>query len=252
MDIGTAKPTPEERAAVPHHGLDLVEPDVPFSVSDYIAVAAAAIRDIRARRKNVVITGGSGFYLKAFYRAVTDSIPVSPEISARVRELTAAGPAALEAALLPFAPDKPDFLDWKNPRRVAKALERCLASGRPLAEIHAQFQKIPGAFDAERKHTILLERSPADLELRIEQRVRAMLAGGLVDEVRALQKTGKLLPGTPAAQAVGYRETLAWLHSGSADKDALSASIILSTRQLAAKQRKWFRTQIPINEVRSL
>jgi tRNA dimethylallyltransferase len=249
MDIGTAKPTAEERAAVPHHCMDLIGPDCEFSISDYIQAAAAAIREIRGRGKRILIVGGSGFYLKAFYRAVTDTIPVPPEVSEQVRELAATGAEALEKALLPFAPGKPDFLDWKNPRRVAKALERCLASGRPLAEIHAQFKDARGVFDAERKHTVLLEREPAELAVRIEQRVRAMLASGLVEEVRELRDSGKLRVGFPAAQAVGYRETLAWLNSGGTDEEALVASIALSTRQLVSKQRKWFRSQIPVDEV---
>jgi tRNA dimethylallyltransferase len=282
LDIGTAKPTAAERAAVRHHCVDIAEPDAPFSVRDYIAAARAAIGDILSRGKNVIVTGGSGFYLKAFFAPVTDDVAVPPEVAERVRAIAATGGLdALTAALLPFAPDRPAFLDWANPRRVAKALERCLAAGRPLAELHAEFLRRPAPFADFATRAILLERDPADLAARIERRVAAMLAAGLVDEVRTLRDAGKLPAGSPAGSAVGYRETLAWLErtgggsgqwsvasgqwtvasgqwtvgsgreavGGGQDIAGLAAEIALHTRQLAAKQRKWFRTQITADEV---
>jgi tRNA dimethylallyltransferase len=258
LDIGTAKPTPQERALVPHHCIDLVEPETPYSVTEYIRDATDAIHGILARGKKVVVAGGSGFYLKAFFQAVTDTIPVPSPVIERVRALQAEGLAALQAALLPFAPERPALLDWQNPRRVAKALERCLASGKPLAEIHAAFLNTPPPFAAFARHTVLLECEPEVLSARIERRTRAMLDAGLVDEVRRLRSAGKLRPDTPAAVAVGYRETLAWLDAhdgtdtdGTDERAALAASIATATRQLAAKQRKWFRTQIAVDEVRS-
>lgn len=248
MDIGTAKPTEEERTAVRHHCIDLVEPEAGFSVGEFVIAALAAVREIQARGKRVLVAGGSGFYLKAFYQAVTDDIPVAEAVTARVRELQAEGLAALQAALEPFAPERPKILDWENPRRVAKALERCLASGKPLVEIHAAFQARPGPFAAWGKHTVLLERAPEELAWRIEARVDQMLADGLVDEVRGLAAQGKLLRGTPAAESVGYRETLDWLGAGETAEEVLRTAIVASTRRLAAKQRKWFRTQIPVDE----
>ncbi|MDR2981717.1 MAG: tRNA (adenosine(37)-N6)-dimethylallyltransferase MiaA [Puniceicoccales bacterium] len=249
MDIGTAKPTREELAAVPHHCIDLVSPEQAYSVSDYIQAASEAVADICSRGKRVLIAGGSGFYLKAFYRAMTDTIPMSPEVTDRVRCLTEQGLEALQAELEHYAPGRPPLLDWNNPRRVAKALERCLASGRLLAEIHAEFQNAKGPFDGFSKHTVLLSR-PADmLNLRIGKRVQAMIDAGLVEEVKRLRDAGHLVPGTPAASAVGYRETLQWLEEGADDIARLVESITISTRQLAAKQRKWFRTQIPVDEV---
>ncbi|MDR2863812.1 MAG: tRNA (adenosine(37)-N6)-dimethylallyltransferase MiaA [Puniceicoccales bacterium] len=249
MDIGTAKPTPEERAAVPHHCIDLVEPDAPYSVSGYIRDAAAAIQDIIGRGRQVVVTGGSGFYLKAFYQAVTDAIAIPESVLARVQALQAEGLAAMQAALEPYAPGRPDILDWQNPRRVAKALERCMASGRSLPELHAAFRCAPGAFAGFARRTVLLEREPEVLRARIVQRVHAMLDAGLIGEVERLRTAGKLRPGTPAASAVGYRETLSWLDCGGADRAALASAVVTATCQLAAKQRKWFRTQISVDEV---
>jgi tRNA dimethylallyltransferase len=249
LDVGTAKPSTEERAAVPHHCIDVSEPDSAYSVSAYVRDATAVIHNILARGKKIAVVGGSGFYLRAFYRAVTDSIAVPAAVEQRVRELQTQGLPALQSALLPFAPDRPSFLDWKNPRRVAKALERCLASGRPLAEIHARFREAPGPFDAFGRHTVLLTREPPALAARIKARARTMLANGLVEEVRRLRDTGKLVPGTPAASAVGYRETLDWLAHGGGNHNTLLEAITLSTRQLAARQRKWFRTQIRADEI---
>ncbi len=248
MDVGTAKPTAEERAAVRHHCIDLVEPEAGFSVGEFVAAALAAVRDIQARGKRVLVAGGSGFYLKAFYQAVTDDIPVAEEIATRVRALQERGITALQTALEPFAPGRPAILDWENPRRVAKALERCLASGKPLEEIHAAFKAKPGPFAAWEKQTVLLERPPEELARRIAQRVDQMLAAGLVDEVRGLVARRKLLRGTPAAESVGYRETLDWLDAEETAEEKLREAIVTSTRRLAAKQRKWFRTQIPVDE----
>ena len=249
LDVGTAKPSPLERATVPHHCIDVAEPDSAYSISAYVHDATTAMHDILARGKKVVVVGGSGFYLGAFYRAVTDSIAVPEAVVRRVSELQAQGLEALQAALLPFAPERPAFLDWRNPRRVAKALERCLASGRPLAEIHAKFRETPGPFEAFERRTILLVRDPSELVSRIEARARAMIDNGLIDEVRRLHDAGKLVPGTPAAAAVGYRETLSWIARGGVGHDALLDAITTSTRQLAARQRKWFRTQIRADEI---
>ena len=108
-------------------------------------------------------------------------------------------------------------------------------------------------FSGYKIRTLLLRRSREDLNGRIDRRVRAMLDAGLVDEVRALAARGELLPDTPAGKAIGYRETLAWLASGEpGGVPALAETIALSTRQLAAGQRKWFRTQIPVDEIRDL
>ncbi|MDR1498344.1 MAG: tRNA (adenosine(37)-N6)-dimethylallyltransferase MiaA [Puniceicoccales bacterium] len=249
MDIGTAKPSSQERAGVPHHCIDIVEPSEAFSVAAYITAAKAAICDISTRGKRVVVVGGSGFYLRAFYGAVTDDLPIPQEVVDRVRALQAEGLEALQAALEPFAPGRPDFLDWRNPRRVAKALERCMAGGMPLSELHARFRSATGAFAANARQTLLLERAPEDIAARIERRTRAMISAGLVEEVVRLRDLGVFRTGTPPERAIGYKETLAWLAANRAGgKEALLAAIVVATRQLVAKQRKWFRSQIPVDE----
>lgn len=253
MDVGTAKPTREERARVPHHGIDLVSPREKFSVADYLAFAVPCVRALAARGKKILVAGGSGFYLKAFYAPVIDGIDVPENVRARVAALVASGNDAAVAALRELNPDGAPGFDWRNPCRVVRALERCLASGKTISALRREMEARTSPFSGYKIRTLLLRRSREDLNGRIDRRVRAMLDAGLVDEVRALAARGELLPDTPAGKAIGYRETLAWLASGEpGGVPALAETIALSTRQLAAGQRKWFRTQIPVDEIRDL
>ena len=246
MDIGTAKPTSAERARVPHHLIDIGEVADRMDVTLYIARAKRAIEDIALRGREMLVTGGSGFYLKSFFSAVADEVVVPAEVRARVaalplaeavKELHALNPAGLGA------------LDVANPRRVSRALERCLASGRPLADLAADFARQPAAFADWQVELTRLDREPVDLEARIASRVAAMLAGGLVEEVQRLRATG-LEQNVSAAKAIGYREVLAML-DGTLAKDHLAAEIAQNTRALVKKQRTWFRTQLPGHRVLS-
>ena len=256
MDIGTAKPSREERSRVPHHGLDLVAPNEKFSVGDYVEYAERVVADVFSRGKNLLVTGGSGFYLKSFYAPATDSLEISSRVRERVAEILARGNAFAEKTLRELNAGgnaAPENFDWANPRRVAKGLERCLASGKTLAELKADFDARECPFAAFPKYTVLLVRGKEDLARRIDVRVKKMLAAGLVDEVRGLAESALLAPDTPAGNAIGYRETLAWLRAGEpGGVPALAEEIALSTRRLAAKQRKWFRSQIVADEIREL
>lgn len=256
MDIGTAKPSAEEQARVPHHGIDLVEPNEKFSVGDYVEHATATLQSVFSRGKKILVSGGSGFYLKAFFSPVTDVLEIFPETRSRVAEILAQGDAYAAKTLREMndgGAAAPENFDWQNPRRVAKGLERCLATGKSLAELKAEFDAQKCAFADFHKRTVLLNRDKEDLNRRIEIRVKKMIADGLVEEVKKLADSGKLLPDTPAGNAIGYRETLAWISTKEqGGVPALIDAIALSTRQLAAKQRKWFRTQIPIDEIREL
>jgi len=256
MDIGTAKPTPAERARVPHHGLDLVAPNEKFSVDDYVNFAQKTVAEIFSRGKKVLVCGGSGFYLKSFFAPVADALEISDSVRERVAEILSRGNDFARDFLKKINAgdgDVPADFAWENPRRVAKGLERCLASGKTLSALKKEFDARAGAFDGFAKWTTLLVREKEDLNRRIEARTRQMLADGLVEEVRGLVNAGTLRENTAAGNAIGYRETLVWLASGErGGLNALVAAISLSTRQLAAKQRKWFRTQIPIDEIISL
>lgn len=250
MDIGTAKPTLAERSRVVHHGIDLVEPDEKFSVGDYLAFAVPCVADILSRGKRVLVAGGSGFYLKSFYAPVTDEIVVPGKVRSRVEALFESGNDCAVNALRELNPDGAPGFDWQNPRRVARALERCLASGKTISELLAEMNARVSPFFNYKIRTLLLSRDKEDLSARIEKRVAQMLDSGLIGEVRTLLRERGLRPNTPAGNAIGYRETLEWLENGEpGGVPALAEKIALSTRHLAAKQRKWFRTQIPVDEI---
>jgi tRNA dimethylallyltransferase len=240
LDIGTAKPTAAARARVPHHLIDGCAVTERMDVARYVALARAAVDDIRARGRAVLVTGGSGFYLKAFFAPVADDVAVPAAVRAEVAGL--ALPAAV-ARLRALNPAGLGALDTANPRRVTRALERCLATGRTLAELAAEFARQPGAFaDCEVK-LVRLEREPAELARRIEARVAEMLRAGLIEEVRRLRGEG-LEQNPSATGAIGYREVLAML-DGRLAPGALAAAIAANTRALVKKQRTWFRTQLP-------
>lgn len=240
MDIGTAKPSPEERARVPHHLIDLCEPRERMDITAYVAAAQRAIDDIRGRGRTVLVTGGSGFYLKSFFAAVADDLEVPAAIRDEVAALDAGTALARLRQLNPAGLGR---LDESNPRRVARALERCLASGQTVLALAERFAQQPAPFAAYDVALTVLEREPRDLETRIETRVAAMLRAGLVDEVRRLRAAG-LEENPSAAKAIGYREVLALLDGRLAEAE-LAAEIARNTRALVKKQRTWFRTQLP-------
>jgi tRNA dimethylallyltransferase len=248
MDIGTAKPTPAERARVPHHLIDICAPTEPMNVARYVGLAREAAEAIRARGRPVIVVGGSGFYLKAFFSPVADDVAVPAEVRARVAaRLAAEGLPALVAELRRLNPAGWEALDTDNPRRVTRALERSLASGRTLRELAAEFALRPAPFADWQIELTRLELPAAELERRIAARVAAMLRAGLVDEVRALRAAG-VERNPSAANAIGYREVLALL-DGALKPEELEAKIIADTRQLVKKQRTWFRTQLPEHAV---
>ena len=243
-DIGTAKPTDAERARVPHRLIDVCGLTERMDVTQYITKARTAIDDLFARGREVLVTGGSGFYLKAFFAPVADEVAVPPTLRAEVvRRLEAQGLAALVAELERLNPGGLGGLDVQNPRRVTRALERCLASGRTLAELQADFAAQPAAFADCTVRLCELVRAPEELDARIAQRVHAMLAAGLVEEVRGLLARG-LRDNPSVAGAIGYRETIDFLDGRLPEQD-LAPAIIQNTRGLVKKQRTWFKTQLP-------
>lgn len=243
-DIGTAKPTREELARVPHHLIDICEITERMDVTHYIAKARAAVDGIFARGKAVLVTGGSGFYLKAFFAPVADEVEVPAEIRAQVQlRLDQEGLATLVTELHRLNPDGLGSLDIHNPRRVTRALERCLASGRTLAELQAEFAAQPAPFAGFDVKLCELVRDPVELDARIATRVAAMLHAGLVEEVRGLLARG-LKQNPSVAGAIGYRETVEFIEGRLAEAELLPL-IVKNTRALAKKQRTWFKTQLP-------
>jgi len=251
MDIGTAKPSPAELARVPHHLIDIHPCDEQMDISRYIALARDAADAITARGKRILVTGGSGFYLKAFFAPVVDDIAVPPALRSEIAaQLASAGLPSLVVQLRALNPAGLGALDTENPRRVTRALERCRASNRTLAELAADFARRPGAFDGWQTKITVLDRARDELDTRITRRVAAMLAAGLIDEVRRLRALG-FEKNTSASSAIGYRETLAML-DGKLPPEKLAAEITQNTRALVKKQRTWFRAQLPAHETITL
>ena len=248
MNIGTAKPTAAELRRVPHHLIDIREPSDGLDVAEYLDLAIAAVEEIQSRGKKVLVTGGSGFYLKAFFSPVVDEVEVSDELRKEVASLIEGEglPVAVEK-LKALNPEGIGELDTMNARRVSKALERCMASGKTLAELRQSFDETKNPLLDAPKKLIRLDREKGELGRRIEQRIDQMLEGGLIDEVRRLKEQG-FERNPSAALAIGYRESLAFLR-GEMDREELRERIAINTRRLAKKQRTWFRTQLPPHEV---
>jgi tRNA dimethylallyltransferase len=244
MDLGTAKPTAAERARVPHHLIDVLDVAEPMDIARFAQLARRAVDDIVGRGRRVLVVGGSGFYLKAFLGPVTDDVAVPALIR---NEVAAMDREAALAALRELNPAGLGALDVANPRRVARALERCRTSGQTLAVLAERFATKPGVFADCEVCLTRFDRAPADLEVRIAARVEAMLAAGLVAEVERLREAG-LERNPSAARAIGYREVLD-VQSGRLAPGLLAATIAANTRALVKKQRTWFRTQLPEHRV---
>jgi tRNA dimethylallyltransferase len=244
MDIGTAKPTQAEQARVPHHLVDVLDLAERMDVARFVLLVRAAVEAIAARGRAVLVVGGSGLYLKTFLAPVADGVEVPAEVRARVEKLSLTEAVAELQRLNPQGLGK---LDAANPRRVARALERCLASGKTVRELTEEFAQQSAPFDGWRSVLTRLDRTALDLAGRIEARVAAMLRGGLVEEVRQLRAAG-LEKNPSAVRAIGYREVLAML-DGKLGEAALADEIAKNTRALVKKQRTWFRTQLPEHKV---
>lgn len=249
MDIGTAKPSREELGRVVHHGINLVEPGQRFTIVDYVEYARKVVEEARQRGVDLLVSGGSGFYLKSFFAPVLDPVEVPESVSRSVRTLfRERGHGAMVARIRALNPDGLGTLEVRNPRRVMRALERCLASGRSLLELQEEFQEQPLPYPDYRKQVCLACRSRGMLEERIARRTSGMLEAGLVDEVRALMDGPGFLENPSAARAIGYRETVAFLQDGSRDLSKLESEINTNTLKLVKKQRTWFRSQIPVDQ----
>lgn len=234
MDVGTAKPAAGERAAVPSFGFDLVDPDRPFSVGDYLAAIRESATAIAACGGMPIVVGGTGLYVKCLIEGL-DPAPSDPARRAAAEALLQAeGLEALQAATRALAPEQyAQLRDPENPRRVVRAYE-LLASGQPL----------PVAGERPRPKVAGLFLAPDELRARIARRARQMFAYGLVDEVRALREKFPALSGT-ARQAIGYEEAGQVLDGQISEEEAIRRTT-LRTGQYAKRQMTWFRHQADV------
>ena len=238
MDIGTAKPGADDRAAVPHHLIDVIEPHDEFSVAQYVEAAHGAIGAIRARGREVLFVGGTPLYLKALLRGIFEGPPADWQLRERLRrEGLERGPGALHRRLAEVDPAAAARLHPNDTRRIIRALEVYSKTGRPISEHQRQFDR---ARPADACRVFVLDWPVDALNARIDARVEAMFAAGLIDEVQRLLRGPRPLSKT-AAQAVGYREVIAQLRGGP-DRAETAALVKKHTRQFAKRQRTWFRS----------
>ncbi len=237
LDIGTAKATPAERRGVPHHGLDLVDPDQPFTVADFATHARAMLADLASRPTPTlaILAGGTGLYLRAIARGLpTDALPADPVVRARLEaEFLAVGLEPLVERLRSLAPVRAGTVDLANPRRVVRALEIAELDGgkRPLPE--------PRGYDAP-VAWLGLTVEPETHRDWISHRARAQFDAGLIEEARGLRE--RFDPGLPAFSAIGYREAWAVL-DGRLGRDAAIAEDAGRNHSFAKRQRTWFKAE---------
>ncbi len=230
LEILTAQPDAALRDRVPHHLIGFLPPSEPFDAARFAALAREKIAEITAHRRRTIITGGSGLYLKAITHGLADLPP--PDLALRA-ELSALPLADLQHRLDRADPGARHHLDFQNPRRVLRALEIHLLTGRFTADLREEWKdkSTPGF------RGLLLTRDRAELDIRIAQNVTAMFQRGVVEEVRALSDIGPT-----AARAIGLREIQAHLRGELTQPECLDA-IALATRRYAKRQLTWFRNQ---------
>ena len=246
MDIGTAKPTRDELAAVPHHLIDIRDPLQAYSAAEFVADAGRLIADIRARGKLPLLVGGTMLYFKALFDGLDDMPKADAAVRAALADEAAAhGWPALHAELARVDPATAERLAPNDSQRISRALEVFRVSGRPLSFFHAQgAARKSAAVSGAAEAFTLISLEPQDrawLHERIAQRFDAMLAAGFIEEVKTLRARGDLNRDLPSMRCVGYRQ--AW---EALDGDYPMAELrdrgVFATRQLAKRQITWLRS----------
>lgn len=237
MDIGTAKPTPEEQQLARHHLIDCVDISQPFSVADYQSLADATIADIQNRDKRVLLVGGAGLYFRAIVDGLFEGPGANPALRKRLEaEAAQHGVDTLHKRLHACDPESAERIHPNNLVRVIRALEVYELTGTPMSELqqqwHPEKQRYPFiAFGLTMPRALLYHR--------IEQRVDVMLANGLIAEVESLLAAGYARDSV-ALQSFGYRELIAYLDRGCTYLEAIS-QLKQNTRRFAKRQLTWFR-----------
>ncbi len=234
MDIGTAKPTAEERERVPHHLIDIVDADREFAVAEFQRAYRAVMADIEQRNRRALLVGGTGLY----HRAVIDDLELPgewPSVRERLRaEFTERGPDRMYRRLNEIDPAAAGKMEPTNERRIVRALEVCEGSGRPFSSFGPGLDAYPPSGVTQ----IGLRWDRSVLTERIELRAHQMIADGLVEEVEAIRSAGGF--SRTAAQALGYKEVIDHL-DGRYSLGEVVETIALRTRQFAVRQERWFR-----------
>ncbi len=240
LELGTGKPSPIERAGVPHHLFDLWTLGARASAGGYARAASAALAGILERGGRPLLVGGSGLYLRALMHGIAEEPPHDPAVRARLKaEAEREGVATLHARLRNVDPEAAARLAPADAQRVSRALEVFEASGRTQTWWH---RRRPGRGLEVEWRSVELVADPADLDSRIAERTAAMFAGGLIEETAGLVERGAE-PALRALAAVGYDEALDLL-GGRLSRSEAEARTTRRTRQLGKRQRTWFRHQV--------
>jgi tRNA dimethylallyltransferase len=241
LDIGSAKPTATERAAVPHHLLDVADPDAPFSAAEYARIARAALRGIASRGRLAIVAGGTGLYLRALLQGLFEGPSRDNGVRRRLESLADRfGDVRLHRLLSRVDPEAAARIRPRDRLRVVRALEVYRATGRPMSDQ----QRAGGApLQGFRPFVIGLDPGRAALRKAVEARTRAMVAQGLIDEVRGLLGRG-FGPELRPLRSIGYRQAVAVVRGEMTLQQAESA-IVTETMRFAKRQRTWFRHQQP-------
>lgn len=242
MDIGTAKPTPREQSVCPHHLIDLVEPDTPFSASDYADAAMAAVRDIAARGRLPIFCGGTGLYLDAVRtgRHTAATPPPDPALRASLQAEaeTPEGRLLLYRRLSDIDPDAAAATHPNNVHRVVRALEMYLTTGKTKTALDREAPTENPELSLYVVEPIFQDRDA--LYARIDARVEAMMTEGLAEETERLRRAGVFTKNATAAAAIGYKELLPYL-DGTCTKEAAIETLKRATRRYAKRQMTYFR-----------
>ena len=240
MDVGTAKPSADDRARVRHHLIDVVEPSERYDVSRYLADLARVLADLRARRTRALLVGGTGFYLKAILSGLFEGPPADLELRARIEARVAAlGAAAAHASLARSDPRSAARIHANDTKRLVRALEVLEQTGKPLSEWQEQWGFHGPAADRGATPPIVGLDGPAqEIDRRIEERTRAMLDADWPGEAARIRESPGF--GPTAVQAIGYAEALSF-HDGALDRAACEERIARKTKRFARRQRTWYR-----------
>lgn len=237
MDIGTAKPTPAERAQAVHHMVDVVDPDTAFDAAAYARMARRAVGQVHVRGRLPVVVGGTGLYIKALLHGIFQAPAVNPQIRRQLKqELHRLGAAALHARLAAVDPQAAERIHPQDAYRILRALETWSAAGRPISDLQQAH-----AF-GECPYTVLklgLQMARDRLYERINRRADAMIAEGLLAETQKLLSMGYTAHLKPM-QAIGYRHMIAYCRGELAREDAVN-TLKRDTRRYAKRQMTWFR-----------
>ena len=241
MDIGTAKPTMEERGGIPHHLIDILDPTESFSTGQFRKQALGLMDDITRRGKIPILVGGTMLYFNVLNSGLAVLPEADPDIRAKLdRDLMQLGKEALHQRLAEVDPEAAARIHPNDPQRVQRALEVYEISGKPLTSFftEARMQDIP----YQRIKLIIAPEDRKILHGIIARRFKLMLEQGFMDEVEALYKRGDLTGKMPSVRAVGYRQAWSYLQ-GEYDLETMTEKAIVATRQLAKRQFTWLRRE---------